>query len=520
MGMAVESGTLDVLTRLAQERRDKPAVVDDRPDGTVRTFTFDELNRAVNRVANGLAAHGVGAGQRVVWAGRNSIDALVVQHAIRKLGGFAVPLNHRLSAAEAEAIVGAANASVIWAEAEFAGLFAAARARDLVATVVFDGAPGPGQVASEQFLADASEEEPPPVERRGFDGLINFTSGTTGKPKGVVRYALGTSEHELLSGIWGSLDHVFVVTGSLSHGGPNGHANRTLLGGGTVVLQRRFDALDWLRLVDRYGVTITYSAPAPMLQITSVEPERFAAFDTSSLTTVIAAAAQWPYALKQAFVARFPACGLWELYGSTELASNLVMAPADQLRKPGSCGTPVPGVDVILVDENDNVVTEPGVRGVLYARSDSIFHGYEGDDEAYNAARRGDHFTVGDVAYFDEDGYYYICDRVKDMVVSGGVNVYPLEIEGVLAAHPGIFESAVIGVPSDEWGEAVHAVVVPRPGVVLSEQDVVAHCRTLLASHKVPRTVEFVDELPHLLSGKVAKRELRAAYWAGAGRSI
>jgi fatty-acyl-CoA synthase/long-chain acyl-CoA synthetase len=495
MTMAPIGESIDRLAINAASTPDKPALIDDRPDGFLRILTFREFNEMVNRIGNALAGVGFGSGQRLVWAGRNCVEVMAVQHAVRKVGGFSISLNHRLTKSEVHAIVQVAEPTVIFTAGDFRGFFDRDALPSIREVVVYDGEALPDQTAADEFTA-------------GFDPILIFTSGTTGLPKGVIRYGLGADEIELQTGLLGDGNGVFIVTGSLSHGGPNGMANNSLLIGGSVVLQRRFDAEDWLRLVDRHSVTNSYSAPFPIRHICGLPDAVRARYDTSSLKTMIAAAAMWPHSLKEAFLEAFPGCDLWELYGSSELASVTVQAPQDQLRKPGSCGKAAPGVEIILVDENDQVVTEPHRPGVLYAKSDSVFESYLGDDEAFEKARRGDFATTFDIAYFDEEGFYYICDREKDMLISGGANVYPKEIENVLESHPDIFESAVIGIADEEWGERPHAIIVLREGARLGEDDVLGFCREKLASYKVPNSVEFVGELPHMVSGKLAKHEL------------
>ncbi len=511
MTMAAIGEALDRLAVNAETTPEKPAVIDDRSDGFLQVVTFRELNTLVNRIANGLIDAGFGPGERLVWAGRNCVEVIAIQHAARKAGGFSISLNHRLTKSEVHSIVRVAEPTFVWSASAFRDLF---RPEDLPSVrdvVIFDGDALPGQTPAEAFVTQRSPDEPKPREgpRTGFDPILIFTSGTTGLPKGVIRYGLGASEIELQTGLLGDGNGVFIVTGSLSHGGPNGMGNNSLLIGGSVVLQRRFDAEDWLRLVEKYGVTNSYSAPFPIRHICALPEAVRSRYDSSSLGTMIAAAAQWPHSLKQAFVAAFPGCALWELYGSSELATVTVQAPEDQLRKPGSCGRPAPGVEIELIDDNDQVITQAQQRGLLYAKSDSVYRAYLGDDDAYAKSLRGDFATCGDVAYFDEDGYYYICDREKDMLISGGANIYPKEIENVLESHPDIFESAVLGRPDAEWGERPHAMVVLREGAQVGRDEVLSFCREHLASYKVPSSLEFVDELPHTVSGKLAKRELR-----------
>jgi fatty-acyl-CoA synthase/long-chain acyl-CoA synthetase len=237
---------------------------------------------------------------------------------------------------------------------------------------------------------------------------------------------------------------------------------------------------------------------------------------------MLANAAPWSFALKQAYLADFPPDSLWEVYGSTELGINCVLEPKDQLRKPGSCGKPAPGVEIRLLDADGIEVTGTGPEhsGELYICSAAVFNEYYKQPESYRAAMHGDFHTVGDIAYRDEEGFYYICDRKNDMIISGGMNIYPAEIEAALEQHPGIFDVAVFGIPSEQWGEQVHATVVLAPGTSLSEAGVIAYARQHLAAYKCPRSVAFADELPRTGSGKLLKRELRAPYWAGQAKQV
>jgi fatty-acyl-CoA synthase/long-chain acyl-CoA synthetase len=240
-------------------------------------------------------------------------------------------------------------------------------------------------------------------------------------------------------------------------------------------------------------------------------------YDRSSMRIMIANAAPWSFALKQQYVADFPPESLWEVYGSTELGVNTIMRPEDQLRKPGSCGKEAPMVEIRLYDEDGRVVegTGPDATGELYVRSPSVFADYYKQHDKFEEENRDGWQTVGDIAYRDDEGFLYICDRKKDMIISGGMNIYPAEIEAALELDPAIYEAAVFGVPSEEWGEAVHAAVVVAPGATLDAEGVIAHARAHLASYKIPRSISFVPELPKTGSGKVLKRDLRAPYWAG-----
>jgi acyl-CoA synthetase (AMP-forming)/AMP-acid ligase II len=290
-----------------------------------------------------------------------------------------------------------------------------------------------------------------------------------------------------------------------------------LLLGQTIVVQRKFDAEDWLRLVDKYKASSTFSAPALVRMLCALPQEVKDRYDRSSMRVMIANAAPWSYALKQQYVADFPPESLFEVYGSTELGVDTVLLPADQLRKPGSCGQPAPGIEIKLFDDLGQEVTGTGPdnAGEVFIRSTGVFNTYYKNDASYESNSRGDYHTVGDVAYWDDEGFLYICDRKNDMIISGGMNVYPAEIEAALEAHPAVYDVAVFGIPSEQWGELVHATVVRAPGTELTADELTAFAREHLAGYKVPRSVDFADELPRTGSGKLLKRQLRAPYWAG-----
>jgi fatty-acyl-CoA synthase/long-chain acyl-CoA synthetase len=281
------------------------------------------------------------------------------------------------------------------------------------------------------------------------------------------------------------------------------------------VIQRRFDPEDWLRLVQTCRVTTTFSAPTPIRMVCSLPPAVKARYDRSSMKRMIANAAPWSFALKERYLADFPEDSLWEVYGSTELGVDTVLAPKDQRRKPGSCGQAAPGVTIALFDESGREITEPNVPGEVFVRSANSFVRYHKATEAFTANRRGDFLSVGDIAYRDTEGFYYIRDRKSDMIISGGMNIYPAEVEAALERHAAVHEVAVFGIPSEEWGESVHAVVVVEAGQTLAPEALMRFGREHLASYKVPRSISFAGELPKTGSGKVLKRSLREPFWQG-----
>jgi acyl-CoA synthetase (AMP-forming)/AMP-acid ligase II len=513
----------DILTIYAQTQPDKPGVIDDRPDGTVVMWTYAELEAQSNRVANLLLSLGAGPGRRVLWCGPNSPEVVAVVSASRKIGAVAVPLNYRLTPEEALYVINHSDAEVAYVDHENAPMFAALRGQfEKVRHIIAVGGPKsqelPDGMLTDADIAAAPADAPDVGDATGGGGAMIYTSGTTGKPKGAVRAR--PLDPEVIVGLMGVLgyrpDDIYLTSGPLYHSGPGAFMVIGMLLGQTVILQRKFDAEDWLRLVDKYKVTSTFSAPALIRMVCALPQEVKDRYDRSSMRVMVANAAPWSYALKQQYVADFPPESLFEVYGSTELGVDTVLLPADQMRKPGSCGQPAPGIEIKLVGEDGNDVTGTGPDhpGEVYVRSKVVFDAYHKNDASYESSSRGDFHTVGDIAYWDDEGYLYICDRKSDMIISGGMNIYPAEIEAALEQHPEIYDVAVFGIPSEEWGEAVHATVVRAPGSSLTGEEIAAFAREHLASYKVPRSVDFTDELPRTGSGKLLKRQLRAPYWA------
>lgn len=506
--------TADVLAAHAEAQPDKVAVIDDRPGQPVVSVTFAELDARANQLAHLLIDLGAGPGTKVVWCGQNSASLVLATHAIRRTGAVGVPLNYRLTPDEATYVVDNSDAEIVWVDAEFAGLIDAIRAgtpkvRDVL---VFDG---DGAAEARIDVQPTTPPVPPaaadPAAADAGATMI-YTSGTTGRPKGAVRPGAANPEQVggLIALIGYTPDDVYLTTGPLYHSGPGGFAAVAHALGNTVVVQHKFDPEDWLRLVEAHRVTTTFTAPTPIRMVCTLPAEVKARYDRSSMRRMIANAAPWTLALKKLYLADFPPDSLWEVYGSTELGVDTVLGPEDHLRKPGSCGRPAPAVEIKLFDANGAEVTEPHVNGELYVRAATMFSTYYKAEEKYEADRRGDFHTVGDIAYFDEDGYFYIADRKNDMVISGGMNIYPAEIEAAIDQSEDVYEVAVFGLPDEQWGEKVHAVVVPaRPGV--TDEEVIAFARQHLAGYKVPRSVSFAEALPKTGSGKVLKRELKAS---------
>jgi len=514
----------DLLALYAHAHPDKTAIIDDRPGGDVRLTTWAEMDAAANRLANVLVNRGASPTSKLVWCGQNSTGVVELIAAARKVGVTAVPLNYRLADDEAAFVTDHSDAGIVFVDAEFAPMFERIRDRlpDVSCVLVFDG-PCPRDdgwfVGADELMASASSAPPAEPDIDDAASTMIYTSGTTGKPKGAVRNLARGAEQAgaMIAAIGYSPDDIYLTTGPLHHSGPGGFMLVAQALGQTVVVQRRFEPEDWLRLLQAYRCTSTFAAPTPIRMVCNMSTAVLDRYDRSSMRIMIANAAPWSFALKERYVEVFPPESLFEVYGSTELGVNTILRPEDQMRKPGSCGREAPMVEVRLYDDDGNVVTGIGPRatGELFVRSPAVFADYYKQHEKFEEDHRDGFQTVGDIAYRDDEGYLYICDRKKDMIISGGMNIYPAEIEAALEQHPDVYEAAVFGIPDDEWGETVHAVLVARTGSRLDDESITEHARNHLAGFKVPRSITWTDELPKTGSGKVLKRELRAPFWAG-----
>jgi long-chain acyl-CoA synthetase len=351
---------------------------------------------------------------------------------------------------------------------------------------------------------------------------VFYTSGTTGRPKGVVhgafdgRRAEAAQQGQIALWAWRT-DDVYILSGPAYHAGPGGFVMSALFAGATSVILPSWDAREWLRLVERHRVTLSFMTPAHFIRILEVPADERARYDLSSLRLIVHGGAPCPVPVKRRIMDALPSAEVWELYGASEGGATRV-SPAEWLAHPGSVGKPWPGVDVRVLDDDGNR-RPAGEQGLVYIAppGGARFH-YHDDADKTAQAWRDDAFTVGDIGYVDGDGYLYLTDRASDMVLRGGVNVYPREIEDVLYTHPAVVDCAVFGVPDERYGEALHAVVELRTPV--SADELRAHLRASLADFKVPSEVEVVDELPRHPNGKVMKRLLREQAWAAQEHKI
>ncbi len=487
------------LLAQARSHPESPALlVDDQ------TWTFRELDAAARDLAHALHVLGVRRGDRVGVLVANSPEFFMATHACGRLGAVVVPINIHFKADETGWLVSDSGATAVVVSRDLEG--ALSGVGDVARLVVEDGWP-----------SDQPEVDAPEVIGDGWPTTMAYTSGTTGRPKGVAmgpddirRRAAGAAGGGLRWGL--GPDDVHFMVGPAYHSGPSYWSQMHLAFGASVVVMRRWDAAHALALIEQHRVTTTHMVPANFQRILALPDTVRVGYDLSSLKLVVHAAAPCPVPLKRAFMEFVGAEKVWEYYGASE-GGGTVISPEEWLERPGSVGRPFPGNEFVILDD-DGGELPCGEVGTVWVRPPESSFEYHNDPEKTAAQHRGAFFTVGDAGYLDSEGYLYLADRKSDMVISGGVNIYPREIEECVLAHPDVVDAAVLGVPDDEWGEILYALVQPRVDATITEQDVIAWVRDRLADYKQPRIVEFVDELPRDPNGKTRKPKLLEAYLA------
>jgi long-chain acyl-CoA synthetase len=473
------------------------------------SLTYAQFDDRARRVAHALHAAGVRRGDRVAIMVPNSPEFFEAAHGTGRLGGITVPVNVHFKADEAGWVVADSGAAaVVVAEELLPALRGVPDVPRLVVGVDYEDA---------LEAAPDGEVEPLDVVGDGWPTVMAYTSGTTGRPKGV---AIGEDDfRRRAAGVaagaerWGlGPEDVHLAVGPLYHSGPAYWGHMHLALGATVVVMRKWDAEAALALIERERVTSTHMVPANFQRILALPPGTRDRYDLSSLKLVLHAAAPCPVPLKRAFMDFVGTEKVWEYYGASE-GGGTVISPQEWLAHPGSVGKPFPGNEFVILDDDGRPLPTGEVGTVWVKPAGSSFE-YHNDAEKTAASHRDGFFSVGDAGYLDADGYLFLADRKSDMVITGGVNVYPREIEECLLGHDEIVDCAVLGLPDDEWGEVLYAIVQPVPGSTLDADGVVAHVREHMADYKRPRVVELVEELPRDPNGKVRKPKLREAFLA------
>ncbi|MGH0033984.1 MAG: fatty acid--CoA ligase [Myxococcota bacterium] len=509
----------EILRWRARQQPGGPALWHDQ-----REISYGELDERSSRVANALVRSGVKPGDRVCVLDKSHDSFFEVMFGIAKAGAVYTPVNWRLAPPEIAFVVDDAAAPVLFVGPEFAAAVRQVEG-DLgrVRQVVHFGGPENGWASYEAYR-DAEQGVDPQADGAEDDTAWQlYTSGTTGHPKGAEITHRNLTE-VVAAGVVGfggmqSGDSALICM-PLYHIGGSGYALAAFYGGARLVVTREAEPGEILRLIGEQRISHGFFVPA-LLNFLLQHPG-CAEADFTSLRAILYGASPIPEAVLKASIERF-GCQFIQAYGLTETTGAVVLLPPDD-HVPGhprlkACGLPIFGTRLEIRDAEGRPCP-PGVVGEIAISGPMVMKGYWNRPEATASAIRDGWFHSGDAGYLDEDGYLYIHDRVKDMIVSGGENVYPAEVESVLSGHPQVADVAVIGVPDERWGETVMAVVVAAEGSDLTEDAVIDYCRDRLAGFKRPRSVDFVDALPRNPTGKILKRELREPYWQGRDRQV
>jgi long-chain acyl-CoA synthetase len=500
-----------------------------------RRKSRDEVLARARLMAGGLADLGVRPGDSVAVLMRNDIAFLEAAYAVMTLGAYAVPVNWHFKPDEIAYVIVDSGSRVLIGHNDLLRML-----QDVLpGGVTVIGVPPPAEVVAAYDIDPALCAAAPGardidewlVKQAPYDGPalpqpqnMIYTSGTTGHPKGVRRDAPTPAQQASLEAmralIYGLKNGVrALLPGPLYHSAPNAYGLRAGRLGDVLVLMPRFDAEDFLRIIHEQKIDSAFMVPTMFTRLLKL-PERVrASYDVSSLRHVIHAAAPCPAEVKRAMIEWFGPV-IYEFYGSTESGAVTFATSEDALRKPGTVGRIAPGAELRFLGDDGRILPQ-GEIGEIYTRiAGNPDFTYHNKPEKRAEIERDGFITSGDVGYIDADGYVFVCDRKRDMVISGGVNIYPAEIEAVLHGLPGIHDCAVFGIPDEEFGEALMAVVEPQLGAALDVVSLRAQLKASLADYKVPRHIEIRDALPREDSGKIFKRRLRDPYWERAGRKI
>jgi long-chain acyl-CoA synthetase len=511
------------LWNIAAEQPDRVAVVD--PAG--REISYEELAAKANSYACGLQALGLESGDAIVVLQPNGDELVAAYFAAIQAGLYVVVVNWHLVGSEVAYILSDSGAKAFLAHKQFADVAKAAADKvDIPARARFAVGDVDGFRRIEEL--GAGEHDGRPANRTAGSPML-YTSGTTGRPKGVRRPLSGADPDQVpfastwFFGIFGLApfdDHVHLCGSPLYHTAVLNFVAISIQLGHTAVLMDRWDPEDMLRLIERHRVTHSHMVPTQFRRLLALPADVRARYDVSSLRNMIHGAAPCPLEVKRQMLDWWGPV-VTEYYAATE-GGGTVITGADWRCKPGSVGRPWPGSTIKVFDDSGSELPVGEVGTVYMKMGDSSFE-YHKDKAKTEKARVGDLFTLGDVGHLDEDGYLYLHDRKADLIISGGVNIYPAEIEGELIMHPKVADVAVFGVPHEDWGEEIKAIVQPadgaEPGDALTAE-ILEYARARLAKFKLPKSVDYLAELPRDPNGKLYKRKLRDPYWADRTHAI
>jgi long-chain acyl-CoA synthetase len=508
----------------AEEDPSYLAIVD--PDGTEHT-AGDVLARA-NQVVHALRGLGLGQGDTVAAVLPNGCHPMHLYLAALQAGWYYVPINYRLSPPEVAYILRDSEAKAFVSHERFADLASAAAEE---AGIAPDARLAHGTIPGFRPFGEVVDPQPTTKpDGRATGAAMHYTSGTTGKPKGVKRPLSPldpdtTAElFTFLFGLFGipqNEGNVHLCTSPNYHTAVTTFAGNALHSKHTVVFMDKWDAQETLRLIERYRCTHTHMVPTQFIRMLQLPDDVKQRYDVSSMRWAIHAAAPCPVDVKRRMLEWWGPV-IWEYYAATE-GGGTIAPPDEWVKYPGTVGRVWPTSELKITDDDGNVLP-PGEPGTVWMRMGSGDFEYKGDEEKTRKSHDEEgFFTVGDVGYLNEDGYLFLCDRKSDMIIAGGVNIYPAEIESVIHEHPKVADVAVFGVPDPDMGEQIKAVVQPLPGVAADDalrESIMEHVRGKLGKYKWPRSIDFMEELPREPTGKLLKRKLRDPYWEGRDRAI
>ncbi len=492
-----------------------------------RETTYGVLDARASQVANALIDAGVEQRSRIAYLGKNSDLYFELLFGAVRAGAVFVPLNWRLAPPEVAYVLQDSESVLVFVEKDFLPVVTQVRDKLPVLrdVIVMDG-PTEGFTDFESFRDQQSARDPHTPVGKNDPVLQMYTSGTTGNPKGVMLSNIGISALRVTEGqdgdwaVWGPHE-MCLVSMPVFHVSGTCFAIWGFHAGATNVVLPQADADAIVDAIVNHRITKLLIVPA-LIQMILERPD-IGEIDLTSVKTLYYGASPISPDLLARSLAVF-GCDFVQLYGMTETSGTIVHLGPDQHDVKGtprmaSCGRAVAGVELRIVDEAGQILP-PGEIGEIVIRTPTIMLGYWRKDDATQEVLRDGWYYSGDAGYLDEDGYLYICDRIKDMIVSGGENVYPAEVEKALQSHPAVREVAVIGVPDQKWGEAVKAVVAFKPGMTATADELTAHARKLIAGYKLPKSYDFVESLPRNAAGKILRRELRKPYWEGRERQV
>jgi len=512
---------LDYIAREAPEREFATA-------GS-RTLRYADARRASNQLAHALRASGLQPGDRFAFLAKNCLEYSYLFFAASKCGAVPVPLNYRLAAPELAYIVRDAGAKLVIAQSEYVSLLESVRAeiRDAKTFVSIGTTAAPGWSEYDEWIGACTDRDPDSPGDDAADLYQMYTSGTTGRPKGAIltHRAVAANIHQVRIAMETGSDERVLIVAPLYHAAATLTMIGTVFAGSSVLIQEDFNPVEVVRALSEERITRTTLVPA-MIQACLLMVPDIATRRYPDLKLVVYGASPIAAETLRRAMEVF-GCDFAQGFGMTETSAVLTVLTREDHRRAMasrpelllSAGRALPGTEVRIVDENDNPLP-PGTIGEIAGRGDQMMLRYWNLPEATAEALRGGWLHTGDAGRMDADGYVYIEDRVKDMIVSGGENIYPREVENVLFAHPAVADAAVIGVPDAKWGETVKAILQLKPGASATEEEIIEFCRGKLAGYKLPRSADFVATIPRNASGKVLKRELREKYWAGHTRRV